>query len=814
MASIDPLHEELLAYPDSFAVQVRSDESDGAAEALRLVAPRLAGLAAAPHAAQPRLSRVAPLPAGPLIRIDELSVRTDTRRRAAEALREAVDEVGVDADVVVRPVDGLRDLDRCRRAAVLRLFPEPRGAEGRLAPAWIDVAADWVFGDQRPDAAVRMRVLGVEFTVAAAEAAGILHGCAASGVWCDIVTGDVDARIRTASISFGTAPHLAIAGGGPRCDDEGLLARYDLLREVAELLGPQCAYACLDFEDSFSELGTGLSHTDWCNVEGASANVVAGRLCDRWVPDAFPLQVIGPEHHRALLAADVDRAWGTPLGVDHRLVVIGEPVDWLPFSEVRADVRADAWDVFEPVLLRASDLDDALTAASRPAGDRPTAPPLVSNQGVPDLDAIVLDATGHPRRGTRLTVLELAAWLAGEAHTDDPATVSPVLRTFVRHLGFGLEDDLRQELKPVAGALVGTGPSTDNDERRRAWLLADWLVRGHAPPWLARAGLTESSDRLDSLDAITGQAMLVRAVDLLGRAIVTASRRLEITLEIAGPDRAELVDEIAWEVWEHAAERSGWVAASEAMQYEIPDDLAYATDQRVVECSRDPRIRAEVESAPGGLGDAIWSAALHEIASAAWRAGWDVIERFVHHESTFSVRTTLRRSLESDPEVGGQDAMGVDLLLDEVDRVAHESLVTLILDGSPQDERWPGVIAAISAGERGERWREAVDETRQVLGSDLFDEAVGLARRELDEWIDRAPRLVGRTVAAAIAREASGVAGRAIAARAAAESLAHGATEDEAVAAALLAVAPVVEQLAADGFRILDALIALDSPES
>ena len=79
----------------------------------------------------------------------------------------------------------------------------------------------------------------------------------------------------------------------------------------------------------------------------------------------------------------------------------------------------------------------------------------------------------------------------------------------------------------------------------------------------------------------------------------------------------------------------------------IPADLAYAADARVVECSRDPRLRAELEASTHGLGDAIWSAALHEIATAAWRGAWETTEDFVHHESTFSIRTALRRSLES-----------------------------------------------------------------------------------------------------------------------------------------------------------------------
>ena len=41
MATIDPLHEELIALADSFAVQVRSDEADRAAGALQTVAAEL-----------------------------------------------------------------------------------------------------------------------------------------------------------------------------------------------------------------------------------------------------------------------------------------------------------------------------------------------------------------------------------------------------------------------------------------------------------------------------------------------------------------------------------------------------------------------------------------------------------------------------------------------------------------------------------------------------------------------------------------------------------------------------------------------------
>ena len=804
MSTADPLHEELNRMGEHFALQVRCDDVAAAGRALQRVAVAAATLEPTEHQSAPRVSVLAPLPEGPLVRIDDLSIRVDTRRRLADAIHRALDGGDLDdADVAVLAVDGLGDLDRCRRAVVLRLFPAPAGAAGRLDPDWIDIAAEWVFGDQRPDASVRLRVLGVERSVPVAEAAGVLHGCATARAWCDVVTGEITSRIRTASISFGAAPHVAIAGGGPKCDDDGLLGRYELLRDVAQDLADECSYACLDFEDTFGDLGIGLANVDWAMEGGASPNTVVGRLADRFVPEAFPFQVLGPGHVDRLRSHRPDRSWGRSLAGDRRALEIGEPVDWLATSEVRLDVRADGWDLLAPLLLRTGDLAAQLEDTV-PAGEPGPDPDPVAIHGVPEMDAITIDAERHPRRGTRLTVMELAAWLAGEPHTDEPSSVSPVLQSFCLHLGRGLDDARRQELKHVAIRLVGTAERSPEPDRVRAWMLTDWLVRRHAPPWLRRAGLTESADRLDGLGSVSANADLIRAVDLLGNAIVTASRRLEITTSIAG-EWAELVDQIAWDVWEDAAERSGWIAASEAVLHEIPPDLAYAADQRVVECSRDPRIRAELEAAGHGLGDAIWSAALHEIATAAWRGAWDATETFVHHESTFSIRTTLRRTLEA--ELDPRDDLGVEAVLDEVDRTVRDALARIVLEDNDGRDHWKRAVDAASASDHGRPWRRALDETRRVLGEVLFDDAVDVASDELHRWLDQAPRLVGRAVAAAVAREASGVAGRGIAARAAAECLARGGSEDDAEDAARASIAGIVEQLADGALHMVDELV-------
>ena len=120
--------------------------------------------------------------------------------------------------------------------------------------------------------------------------------------------------------------------------------------------------------------------------------------------------------------------------------------------------------------------------------------------------------------------------------------------------------------------------------------------------------------------------------------------------------------------------------------------------------------------------------------------------------------------------------------------VLQSHLQKEVLDFLEQDAREQETAEqgdAASIGEIGSAWRAALDETRNILGSTLFDDAIEVARAELHRWLDRAPQLVGRVVAAAVAREASGVAARAVAVRAAAERLARGSTEDEAEAAAV-----------------------------
>ena len=170
-----------------------------------------------------------------MLRVARLEVSDDTLGTIPDLVANRLEEVGV-TDAVIRapePGGALDRLDSCPNAVVLRLFPPPLGEGGGLPAEWIDIAGEWVLGDLAPSDSVPLRLLAVEFDVKVANAPAILHQASGAQAWCDVVNGNIEERIRTASITFGKAPHVALAAGGPACDSQALLARFELLTEVA-----------------------------------------------------------------------------------------------------------------------------------------------------------------------------------------------------------------------------------------------------------------------------------------------------------------------------------------------------------------------------------------------------------------------------------------------------------------------------------------------------------------------------------------------------------------------------------------------------
>jgi len=65
--------------------------------------------------------------------------------------------------------------------------------------------------------------------------------------------------------------------------------------------------------------------------------------------------------------------------------------------------------------------------------------------------------------------MSFVALIAGERHTDRPATACPVIASYVIKINDAIDCDMRQKLKPFAARIMGTN---DGRRRERAWVLA------------------------------------------------------------------------------------------------------------------------------------------------------------------------------------------------------------------------------------------------------------------------------------------------------------------------------------------------------
>lgn len=91
------------------------------------------------------------------------------------------------------------------------------------------------------------------------------------------------------------------------------------------------------------------------------------------------------------------------------------------------------------------------------------------SQAQSDFDGIELVSGVGTRANRELCVMSFVALMAGERHTDRPATACPVIASYVIKINDAIDCDTRQKLKPFAARIMGT-----NDGRRheRAWVLA------------------------------------------------------------------------------------------------------------------------------------------------------------------------------------------------------------------------------------------------------------------------------------------------------------------------------------------------------
>ena len=104
----------------------------------------------------------------------------------------------------------------------------------------------------------------------------------------------------------------------------------------------------------------------------------------------------------------------------------------------------------------------------------------------------LLPQSAHSREAG-VTAAEALAWMAGEAHTEAPRSICPVLLAVIRSWGHNLSQEGRNTLlRPILPLLLNTGCDTQASMNRAGILMA-WTLMTNTPAWLEAGGLAKEA---------------------------------------------------------------------------------------------------------------------------------------------------------------------------------------------------------------------------------------------------------------------------------------------------------------------------------
>lgn len=116
----------------------------------------------------------------------------------------------------------------------------------------------------------------------------------------------------------------------------------------------------------------------------------------------------------------------------------------------------------------------------------------------PPLDpaqVVLIPTGGNPNTG--YTIMQAIAITAGAPSNEPPASVSPVLATWLAAWADSLRHDARQDLRRYIWP-AGHSRGTAEQEATRQWLSRDWFVRVRTAIWLHAAGMHAETSELAS----------------------------------------------------------------------------------------------------------------------------------------------------------------------------------------------------------------------------------------------------------------------------------------------------------------------------
>ncbi len=241
-------------------------------------------------------------------------------------------------------------------------------------------------------------------------------------------------------------------------------------------------------------------------------------------------------------------------------------------------------------------------------------------------------------------MMEVAAWMADEAWSDDPANVSPVIAQWCKALNDTMSDGPRQSLKTyLTVAPAGVIDTVDAGlEAERVSLATDWLVRTYVPAWLDVAGMTDEADILQALPAIASGTM--------------DADETEVALSAAGTV-AKAVSDYNWSDSDWCTlpgdGRVDYPVAGDYFHYLWPDlvaDTDHDTFQLALRCARG----GGWDSLGNDAGQLAWDGARRMARAAAWD-----VSGVVHTLAWDSVRATPSPWLAVSGGVTSADSVGL-----------------------------------------------------------------------------------------------------------------------------------------------------------
>jgi hypothetical protein len=185
-----------------------------------------------------------------------------------------------------------------------------------------------------------------------------------------------------------------------------------------------------------------------------------------------------------------------------------------------------------------------------------------------------------------------------------------LVSSFMRSWNDTLDDEDRQQLKPLIPALIGTVKG-DAVDQARGWMCVDWLIRVHTPAWLDLAGCTDAALRLRERD----QTIDMASLDAAATAIAFARK--------AGAAAWAAARAAAWDAAGVAAGDAAWDAARDA------------------------------------AGDAAWDAAGDAAGAAAWAATWDAAWDAARDATWAATWDAARAAARDAAKAAARDAAGV-----------------------------------------------------------------------------------------------------------------------------------------------------------